>query len=112
MEFPDIHRHIIDAAKELLADPGRSITDVSYQIGFQYPQHMSRMFKKETGVTPAQYRMLHITLPRTAKAEKETKKIEVAYRLRFCSDTWGLLKRQPLFVFIGMSSQTHSGCIA
>ena len=56
--------------------------------------------------------VLHITLPRTAKAEKETKKIEVAYRLRFCSDTWGLLKRQPLFVFIGMSSQTHSGSIA
>lgn len=51
-----IHKHIIDATKELLADPDRSITDVSYQIGFQYPQHMSRMFKKETGVTPAQYR--------------------------------------------------------
>ena len=51
-----IHRHIIDAAKELLADTSRSITDVSYQIGFQYPQHMSRMFKKETGGTPAQYR--------------------------------------------------------
>ena len=51
-----IHKHIIDATKELLADTSRSITDVSYQIGFQYPQHMSRMFKKETGVTPAQYR--------------------------------------------------------
>lgn len=51
-----IHKHIIDATKELLADPDRSITDVSYQIGFQYPQHLSRMFKKETGMTPAQYR--------------------------------------------------------
>lgn len=51
-----IHKHVIDATKELLADTSKTITDVSYQIGFQYPQHMSRLFKKETGMTPAQYR--------------------------------------------------------
>lgn len=51
-----IHKHVIDATKDLLADTSKTITDVSYQIGFQYPQHMSRLFKKETGMTPAQYR--------------------------------------------------------
>lgn len=51
-----IHQHIIEATKQLLADPSMSITQVSYQIGFQYPQHMSRMFKQQTGMTPAQYR--------------------------------------------------------
>ncbi|MBR1552052.1 MAG: AraC family transcriptional regulator [Muribaculaceae bacterium] len=46
----------IDAAKNLLADPQKSITDVAYDLGFQYPQHLSRFFKKETGLTPAKYR--------------------------------------------------------
>lgn len=51
-----IRKHIIEATKEALADPAKSISEVSYQIGFQYPQHLSRMFKLETGMTPAQYR--------------------------------------------------------
>lgn len=51
-----IKKYVIEATKEALADPDKTITDVSYEIGFQYPQHMSRMFKQETGMTPAQYR--------------------------------------------------------
>lgn len=51
-----IKMHVIEATKEALADTSKTITDVSYEIGFQYPQHMSRMFKHETGMTPVQYR--------------------------------------------------------
>jgi len=28
---------------------------VAYDIGLEYPQHLSRMFKKQTGMTPSEY---------------------------------------------------------
>ncbi len=51
-----IKKHVIEATKEALAGTNKTITEISYEVGFQYPQHMSRMFKQETGMTPAQYR--------------------------------------------------------
>ena len=47
----------LDIVKERLADQSKSISEVSYELGFQYPQHLSRFFKKEAGMTPAEYRM-------------------------------------------------------
>ena len=47
----------LNAVKEQLANLEKSITQISYELGFQYPQHLSRFFKKETGMTPAEYRM-------------------------------------------------------
>lgn len=38
------------------ARPGRSIGEVAYALGFQYPQHFTRLFKKVTGQTPNEYR--------------------------------------------------------
>ena len=52
-----IKLHTLDAIKHRLADPQKSITDVAYDLGFQYPQHLSRFFKKETGMSPQEYRM-------------------------------------------------------
>ena len=47
---------LIDIAKELVLNPGRSISQISYELGFQYPQHFTRMFKKVVGMTPNKYR--------------------------------------------------------
>ena len=47
----------LNAVKERLADLEKSITQISYELGFQYPQYLSRFFKKETGMTPAEYRI-------------------------------------------------------
>lgn len=52
-----IRLRLIDAAKEHLADPQRSVSQVAYDLGFQYPQHFTRLFKRVTGLTPVEYRM-------------------------------------------------------
>lgn len=55
MEY--IQRKVIGMAEELLLIPSNSVSEVSYMLGFQYPQHFTRMFKKATGMTPNEYRM-------------------------------------------------------
>lgn len=49
-----IRRFVIARAKDELA-AGLSVSEVAYRLGFEYPQHLSRMFKKGTGVTPKEY---------------------------------------------------------
>ena len=34
---------------------GANISQVAYELGFEYPQHLSRMFKKFCGYTPTDY---------------------------------------------------------
>ena len=49
-----IRQYIIQRAKNELAS-GESIAQVAYGLGFEYPQHLSRMFKKQTEMTPSEY---------------------------------------------------------
>ena len=51
-----IQLRLIDAAKERIADPSRSIAEVAYELGFKYPAHFTRLFKNRVGCTPNQYR--------------------------------------------------------
>ena len=53
-----ISGHIIAASKELLNDGTLSINQVSNRLGFDYPQHFSRFFKRHTGKTPGEYRKI------------------------------------------------------
>lgn len=48
--------HVILMAKEMLNEEESTITQVSYKLGFEYPQHFVRFFKKRTGKTPGEYR--------------------------------------------------------
>lgn len=49
-----IREYVIQQAKNELAT-GATIAQVAYTLGFEYPQHLSRMFKKQTGMTPSEY---------------------------------------------------------
>lgn len=48
--------HIVERAKHRLADSTDDISIIAYELGFQYPQHFSRMFKRVAGVSPRQFR--------------------------------------------------------
>ena len=45
------------AAKNALHDPRLSAKQIADRLGFQYPQHFTRFFKKQTGLTPREYRL-------------------------------------------------------
>ena len=51
-----IQDKVIDLAKQALLSSDRTMTQIAYDLGFQYPQHLSRTFKKVVGLTPNEYR--------------------------------------------------------
>jgi AraC family transcriptional regulator, transcriptional activator of pobA len=54
-----IQYKLINIAKEKIFDNEKPISEIAYELGFKYPQHFTRMFKKETGYTPNEYRFLN-----------------------------------------------------
>ena len=46
---------LINEAKNLLLAPNASISETAYQLGFEYPQYFSRLFKKKVGVSPKRF---------------------------------------------------------
>ncbi|WP_115123034.1 helix-turn-helix domain-containing protein [Marinirhabdus gelatinilytica] len=48
--------YLIDAAKNILLNPNKTISEVAYDLGFEYPPYFSRLFKKKEGVSPTEYR--------------------------------------------------------
>lgn len=49
-----IHNYVINQAKSLLMN-GRNISETSRLLGFDFPHHFTRLFKKVTGLTPSEY---------------------------------------------------------
>jgi AraC family transcriptional regulator, transcriptional activator of pobA len=54
-----IHNRLIDTAKDQIFDPAKSISEISYNLGFKYPQHFTRLFKSKVGVSPSEYKTLN-----------------------------------------------------
>ena len=54
-----IHLKLVDTAKSLLWNTERSISEIAYELGFEYPSHFTKVFKTKTGQTPQQYRNMN-----------------------------------------------------
>lgn len=52
-----IQEKVIELAKEHIVNTDKTVSEIAYTLGFQYPQHLCRVFKKRTGCTPNEYRL-------------------------------------------------------
>lgn len=45
--------YLIDEAKNILLNPNKTIFEIAFELGFEYPQYFSRLFK---GISPTEHR--------------------------------------------------------
>lgn len=53
-----IQNKLINLAKEALLGTDLPVSEIALNLGFEYPQHFTRMFKKVTGKSPSEFRMI------------------------------------------------------
>jgi YesN/AraC family two-component response regulator len=51
-----IDLQIVSKAKNLLLQSTDSISEIAYGLGFEYPNHFSKLFKSKTGLSPSEFR--------------------------------------------------------
>jgi AraC-like DNA-binding protein len=51
----------LEKAKQLMADPSRSVLDIALEVGFQTQSHFTTVFKRLAGKTPGQWRSEHLS---------------------------------------------------
>lgn len=51
-----IQKKTIEISKQRLLGQGQNVSEVAYTLGFQHLQHFTRLFKREVGCTPTEYR--------------------------------------------------------
>jgi AraC-like DNA-binding protein len=55
-----INDFVINRAKNTLLNSDATVSEIAYDLGFNYPHYFSRMFKQKTGQTPQEYRDLNL----------------------------------------------------
>jgi AraC-like DNA-binding protein len=53
-----IHDKLIEHAKDILTTTELSVSEIAYQLGFEYPQSFSKLFKAKTNCSPLEFRTL------------------------------------------------------
>ena len=51
-----IHEKVIEKAKEKLSTTTLTVGEVAFELGFEYPQSFSKLFKNKTDLTPLEFR--------------------------------------------------------
>lgn len=54
-----INLFVVEKAKDKLLGSNDTISQIAYDLGFEYPQHFSKMFKKQTQMSPKEYRTMN-----------------------------------------------------
>ena len=54
-----IHRYLIEEAKSKLIGTNKSVSEIAYELGFDYPQYFNKLFKQKTGKTPITFRNMN-----------------------------------------------------
>ncbi len=54
-----IHFFVIEKAKTTLLNSENTVSEIAYDLGFEYPQSFGKLFKNKTGLSPAKYRILN-----------------------------------------------------
>ena len=49
-----IHSFVVEKGKSLLMN-GHNVSETSHLLGFKYPHHFNRIFKKIAGITPREF---------------------------------------------------------
>lgn len=52
----NIQYKVVDIARSKIFDDEKNISEIALELGYTYPQHFSRMFKRITGFTPSKYK--------------------------------------------------------
>jgi AraC-like DNA-binding protein len=52
-----IQQKTIEVARHKLMENDKSVNEIAYDMGFKYPQHFTRLFKKMVGQSPLEYRV-------------------------------------------------------
>ncbi len=51
-----LHEKLMDVAKEKLSTTDLSVSEIAFDLGFEYPQSFSKFFKKRSKLTPLEFR--------------------------------------------------------
>lgn len=51
-----IHIALVMEAKNVLMSTDKTVAEIAHELGFENPPYFSRLFKKEVGLTPTEYR--------------------------------------------------------
>ena len=54
-----IHFYLIEEAKSKLISTNKSVSEIAYELGFDYPQYFNKLFKQKTGKTPVEFRNIN-----------------------------------------------------
>jgi AraC family transcriptional regulator, transcriptional activator of pobA len=53
-----IQEYLIEESKKYLEYTSHSVSEIAYLLKFEYPNYFAKLFKKQTGISPSEYREL------------------------------------------------------